>query len=128
MSFEADVIALFATLPGVDNRVWWDTMPDGTPIPATGAMIILQQVGGKDAWYLERGPGVPMPSHKNARVMVTMETHDQLLRNSLKRLIEKAVYQSAFVTQIYGAPRDIYTEQLKLFGSQQQFGIWYPDP
>lgn len=121
--FEETLSALLQPLvPTVP--VYWDTTPDG--FVAGDPCIILQKVGGKAAWYVDKTS--PMPSHKHTRVMVTLWSKSRLVTAPLARLIEKTIAESALIAEPIGAPTDISDSAMKLFGSQQHFGFWYPDP
>jgi hypothetical protein len=120
MSFEADFIALLNPLVG--GKVFFDSTPDGF-LPNVDR-IIVQQVGGKEAWYVDQS----LPSHKHARMQVFVWTTDRLTASPLARLVAKTIAESAFVAEPYGAPASEHQPVLKLFGSRQDFGIWYPDP
>lgn len=121
MSFEADLQQLIATATGKD--VYWDTTPDNYRI--TSATIILQQVGGKASWYLEKES---MPSHKHARVQATVWALSRAIAAPISRLIENTIALGPYVSEPYGAAVGISNPTLTLFGQHQQFGMWYPDP
>lgn len=110
--------------PLVAGQVFWDTTPDAFVL--TAPVIILQQVGGKAAWFVEKE--TPMPSHKNARIQVTIFSKSRIVTAPLARLVEDTIALSSFVSEVLGASVAIHDGDLKLYGSQQQFAFWYPDP
>jgi hypothetical protein len=118
--FETDFMAVLNPL--VANEVYWDTTPDGYGNAAP--FILLQQVGGKAGWYVDQS----QPGMLHARIQVFTWSHDRLVTAPLARLIEKTIAASAFVAEPYGAPVSQHQAALKLFGSRQDFGIWYPEP
>lgn len=118
---ETTVIALLNTL--FSNRVFWNTTPDNFVITAPTA--IVQQVGGKAGRYLANDE---RPDHKHARIMVTMWGKDKLVMAPLARSVENALVMSDLSAEPMGAAIDVFDASQKLFGSQQQFAFWYPDP
>ncbi len=118
---EATVIALLNTL--FANRVYWSTTPDNYTIGAPVALV--QQVGGKSGRYVENDA---KPDHKHARIMVTLWGKDKLVMGPLARTVEDTLVMSDLSAEPMGAAIDVYDASQKLFGSQQQFGFWYPDP
>lgn len=122
MAFEKTMIDLLGPLVG--NRIWWDSLPEGMPLP-TQIFIILQQVGGKSSWYLEKEN---MPSHKHARLQVSVWGTNRLAIAPLQRTIENTIALSPLVAEVYGAPIGAFSGDIALKGSHQQFGIWFPDP
>lgn len=118
--FEADLITLLGPL--VANKVFWDTTPDDFVV--TTPVIILQQVGGKAGWYIDQ----TMPSHKHARIQVRVWARRRMDAAPLARLIEKTIAESAFIAEPFGAAIADNQPDMKLYGTHQAFGIWYPDP
>jgi hypothetical protein len=118
---EADIKALLNPL--VDGRVYWDTTPDGVKIAAP--IILLQQVGGRPNQYATR----ELPSHKHMRLQVrTWTSQGRAVAAPLARLIEDTLVLSDFVIEVVGAPTGDYDDIYKLYGTYQQFNLWYPDP
>lgn len=117
--FEQDLLDLLKPL--VADQVFWDVTPDGYKI--TGPIIILQRVGGKDGWYIDQ----TQSDQKNARMQVGVWAKSRLVAAPLARLVEKTIADSSFVAEPLGAPMDQNQPDLKIFGSIQLFGIWYPD-
>ena len=121
--FEADFMALLMPING--NRVWWTRLPDGMAIAKGQPVIILSRPGGKVHQYVEKDL---VPSHKHTRVQVTIWSDDDLLMRPLARLVEDTLVKSAYPVEVYGAPTDAYDQDGNIVGSEQQFGVWYPDP
>ena len=99
MMFEESFLNIISPL--VVGRVWYDTMPPGYVIAVNAPVIVLQQVGGKARWYVEKDS--PMPDHKHARMMVTVWGRSRLEVAPLARLVELAIAQSSFVAEPSGA-------------------------
>lgn len=120
MSIEKTLTDLIGPL--CSNQIYWDTLPEGYKV--TGPVVIAQQVGGESEWFVENA----MPSHMHARIQIVVWSTRRTTSNALARLIEKTLCEAALVGQPYGAFVAIYEEAMKLFGTRQQFGFWYPDP
>lgn len=118
---EASLIAFFNTYtPG---RVWFNTMPDAASFDDN--FIILQQVGGKTTEYVERDL---VPGYKNARIQMHIWGKSYPVIAALARQIEDALKQSSFIVEFYDAPTAAEDAPLKLFGTLQQFSLWFLDP
>lgn len=121
--FEQTLQTFLLAVPGVDS-VYWDAPPDGHDYKGK-VTLILQKIGGRSQWYMDRNS---MPSHKHARVQVMVWGSSRATVAPVSRAVEDALALSDFVVEAYGAATDNYEPVLKLAGSQQHFGIWYPDP
>lgn len=121
--FEQNFMALLMPLNG--SRVYWKRLPDGMPITPGQPVIILSKPGGKVTQYLEKDL---VPSHKHTRVQVTIWSDDELLTAPLARLVQDTLVKSVYPVEVYGAPVDAYDQDGNIVGSEQQFGVWYPDP
>lgn len=118
MSFEDDFRALLVGLVG--SRVYPDVPPDVPTYP----FITYQQVGGNALWFSEK----EMPSHKHARIQVNVWAKRRAEANSIARAAEAAICASQFAAEPYGALAALYEQSLKIYGTRQDFGCWYPDP
>lgn len=118
MSLEADLKSLWGTL--VSGRLF----PDVIPIGAARPCMVWQQVGGRAGWYIDK----TMPSHKHARIQLFTWSETRLEANSLARQAEKLLCESPIVAEPYGAFTAVHNEALNLYGTRQDFGVWYPDP
>lgn len=121
--FEANFMALLMPING--NRVWWKRLPDGYAIQPGQPVIILSKPSGKSTQYVEKDL---VPSHKHTRVQVTIWGDDDLLIAPLARLVQDTLVKSAYPVEVYGAPMDSYDQDGNIVGTEQQFGVWYPDP
>lgn len=117
MSFESDLRALI--LP-ITTRCY----PDVTPDVATFPLSVYQQVGGQAYAYVEK----KLPDHKHARIQVTIWADSRLDADVMARSVEKAIIESDFTAEAYGAFVALYEPAIKKYGTRQDFGIWYPDP
>lgn len=117
MSFEADLRALI--LP-ITTRCYPDVTPDTPVFP----LAIYQQVGGQAYAYVEK----KLPDHKHARIQITVWGDSRLAVNVMARSIEKAIIESDFAAEAYGAFVALYEPEIKKYGARQDYGIWYPDP
>lgn len=118
MSLEDDLKDLWGPL--TSGRIFADVIPLNAPRPCT----VWQQVGGRAAWYVDN----TMPSHKHARIQLYVWSDRRLEANGLARQAEKLLCESAIVAEPYGAFSAVHNEALNLYGTRQDFGIWYPDP
>jgi|SRR6478736_14890 len=121
--FEADFMAIL--MPLVGDRVWWKRLPDGMAITPGEPVIILSKPGGKAHQYVEKDL---VPSHKHTRVQVTIWCDDDLISMPLARQVEDTLAKCAYPVEIYGAPSDAYDQDGNIVGTDQIFGVWYPDP
>ena len=117
MSFESDLRALIVP---ITTRCYPDVTPDNPIFP----LSVYQQVGGEAYAYLEK----KLPDHKHARVQITVWGAERLAVNAMARQIEKAIIESAFTAEAYGAFVGLYEPELKKYGARQDFGLWYRDP
>lgn len=120
--FEADFMAVL--MPLVGNRVWWNTLSDGMAVSPNAPVIVLQSLPGKATQYVEKDA---VPSHKNMRIQVSI-LGDELLTGPLSRLVQDTLVQSAFNVEVYGGAGGSYDQDANLVGTEQQFGVWFPDP
>jgi hypothetical protein len=120
---EATLIALLN--PTFNEHVYWMLLPDGYVFTPGQPVCILQQMGGKAGRYVESDL---VPDHKHARVQATIWSDDQLITGPKARAVEDLMVTSALQAEPVGAATNLTDEALKLFGSQQQFAFWYPDP
>lgn len=117
MSFESELTLLLNPLFG--GNVFWDVTPDGFK----GApFVIIQQIGGRGYWYYD----FSMPSHKHARLQLNIYHKGRQEVADLARLVEKTICESEMIAELYGAFSSDYEHALKLNGTRQSFGIWYP--
>ncbi len=117
MGLESSLATLLGPL--ADGRATPDVVPEGSDYPA----ITFQQIGGRAGWYAES----TMPSHKHARVQINTWAKTRLESSTLARAIENAFCTSGLIVEPYGAPTAVFEELLNLYGTRQDFGIWFPD-
>lgn len=96
--------------------------PDETPAGPVFPLIVYQQVGGKAGWYLEK----KMPDHRHARMQIETWAKSRKQADSIAAQVEAAICALALPTEPYGAPTSLKEDSLKIYGSRQDFGIWYP--
>ena len=118
MSFESDLRTLLADL--VAERVYPDVAPDVPVFP----YITYQQVGGNSLWFNEKAK----PSHKHARVQFNVWARSRVEANQIARQIENRFITGSFDAEPYGEFVALYESTLKIYGTRQDFGIWYQDP
>lgn len=117
MSFEADFRTLLMT---VVPKVYPDVTPDTTVFPC----CIYQQVGGESYAYVEK----KLPDHKHARMQVTFWADTRAAASQMARDAEKAIIESDYPAEAYGALVALYEPAIKKYGARQDFGVWYVDP
>lgn len=117
MSYENMLSDLIGPLLG--QRFYPDVPPD-TPTYPCG---VYQQVGGQGLWFSERAA----PSHKHARVQITIWADTRQEANQLIRHIENLTCTLPSA-ETFGAAVCAHEESTKKFRARQDFGLWYTDP
>lgn len=116
MTVEADIFNRLKTL--VSNRVY----PDVAPVGAAKPYITYQQVGGEGVNFMENA----VPSKKNGRFQFNAWATTRAEAASLSRQVEDSLVTSpVLLATVMGAPVAIYEEDTKLYGTRQDFGIWF---
>lgn len=116
MSVESN---LFDALKGlVSNRCYPDVAPSNTVRP----FITFQQVGGTAANFLETA----VVGLRNARFQVTCWADTRVAAAALARSAEDAMVTStALRAYVLGAMVADYEEETHLFGTRQDFTVFY---
>lgn len=117
MSIEADLKTLLGPL--VSGRVY----PDVTPDTPTFPLIVYQQVGGRSFAFLDK----TIPGRKHARIQINVWSKNRAQANAIARLAESAIVAGANAAESFGALSALYEEPFKLYGTRQDFGIFYLD-
>ena len=125
MSFETDLAALM--LPLFDAQHFhFDTTPEGA-VPA-GTFCVAQQVGGRDAWYVDN----TLPEWSNARMQFVVWGGPRIdvsnKARALRSLFADNAANGTFYIAPLGAAVSDTNDVLKLRGSRQDFTFWYKDP
>lgn len=115
MTIEADIFNTLKAL--VSNRVYPDVAPAGAEKP----FIVYQQAGGEAINFLEAGA----PAKRNARIQIACWATTRLAAATLARDAEDALTTSALKAYSIGALTAIYEDDTGLYGSRQDFSIWY---
>ena len=120
MSYEAALVAALSPLVG--GRVY----PDEAATQQDGAYILWQQVGGEAVNALDGA----LPGLRHARVQVDCWSGTRKASSDLARAAEAALlaaYPAALPQPpyVYGAFVSRYERDLRLYGTTQDFGIWY---
>ena len=97
-----------------------DTAPDVPVFP----YITYQQAGGNSLWFKEK----VKPSHKHARLQFNVWARTRAEANQIARQIEDRFMTGAFDAEPFGELVALYEDKLKLYGTRQDFGVWYPNP
>lgn len=117
MALEDRLISLLGGL--VEGRAYPDVIPDVPVFP----LLIYQQAGGRDGWYVENR----LPSHRHARIQFHVWAKARQQANTLALLVEKTLAESGLIVEPYGAFTALYEKAQKLHGTRQDFGIWHND-
>jgi hypothetical protein len=115
MSLEAALKTLLG--PITAGRVY----PDKTPPSPVWPLIVYQQVGGQAIDFAEK----TLPDHDHSRVQVFIWAKTRLEASSLARQVRAAIIGSDLTAQTYAAPVSQYQEELDIYGSRTDYGIWY---
>lgn len=126
MTVEADITAICN--PVFNERVWWDSIPDGmTPEEMDDPLVIIQQVGGVDKLYADNT--VHEFQNGNLQFFVWGRRREEV--NAAMNLLRKTLIDSnteELVIIPQGAAVNDYNEVLKLRGRRQNFSVWSKDP
>lgn len=116
MTVEADLFAAIKSLTA--NRVY----PDVAPVDAAKPYITYQQVGGEAVNFMESAA----PGKRNGRFQINCWAETRVAAMSLARQAEDALIESTTLrAYVLGAPVAIYEEDTKLYGTRQDFSIWF---
>lgn len=112
--------AIFALLgPLVDGRCYPDATPDDPQFP----LIVYQVVGGQAHEFLDR----TLPTTENYRVQVFCWSRSRIDTRTLQREVRRLLIEQGKVfdsAQTQGQAINLYEEQLRLYGTRQDFSIW----
>lgn len=116
MALESDLTTLLKT---VCPRVYPDIAPDPMPVRP---FVTYQQVGGEVVNFLERA----LVGKRNARMQINVWADTRLAASVLAGQIEDAIKLStAFQAEPIGAWVSQQEPDLRLYGTLQDFSIWY---
>lgn len=115
MSLEATLYTLLGPLIG--GRCYPDVSPDGATLP----LIIYQQVGGQAVDFVEG----KVPDKDNARVQVHVWSKTRLEASQIARSARVALVEGTAKASTQGAAVSLYDDALKLYGSRQDFSVWF---
>lgn len=126
MTIEALIIEKFGQL--FNNRLWWDTTPDGMLRTAMDEpFAIVEEIGGQFLKYVDNIPH----EFANTNLQFTIWGSQRLAvgqkRNELCALALE-LSDGTFYAMPSGEGRSTYNEILKLRGSIQEMRVWYPNP
>lgn len=116
MSIEQALVE--ALSPLVEGRVSPLVVDD---FEQTYPWITFQQIGGRAGWYLERA----VPSRLNARVQLNTWAKSMTEAADLARRIEQRICVAFDAAEPLGAFTATYEERVNLYGTRQDFSIWY---
>ena len=122
MGLEVTLRDLLKAETGKD--VFWNSTTEGYKV--TAPVIILQQVGGKAYRYVNNDG--PAPSHKHARIQVSVMGRMYLDVITLSRQVEDILAASNIISEPYGAAVVESEPDLSISVANQQFGMWFVDP
>lgn len=116
MTVEADI---FNALKGlVSNRVYPDVAPEGAARP----YITYQQVGGGAVNFVDP----TIPSKRNGRFQINVWANTRAAASTLARQVEDALRATAALqTTVLSAPVASYEPDTKLYGTLQDFSVWF---
>ncbi len=116
MTVESQIFNALKTL--VSERVYPDVAPDQPVLP----YITYQGVGGSAINFIDGD----LPGKRNARIQVTIWASTRLEASALAEQAEDAMRTvTALQTTVLGAAVSDYEEETKLYGSRQDFSVWY---
>lgn len=116
MTLEADLYSCLGALCA--NRVYPIVAPRGAALPH----IVYQQIGGEGLNFLESAE----PSKKNSRFQIRTWAATHAAAVALARSIEdRLVASTTLRATVLGAFIDTSEDDLDLYGTLQDFSIWY---
>lgn len=110
------VAAALAALAG--GRVY----PRVAPPRSVKPYIVFQGAGGVDETTFD-GPD----TLQNRRMQVTVWSADSVEADSINKQVRDALTAEPVLGTPIGAPTDVYEDDTKLYGSRQDFSIWYQE-
>ncbi|MGE3346056.1 MAG: DUF3168 domain-containing protein [Ramlibacter sp.] len=118
MSLESDLLALLGS--SFAGRLF----PDVAPANTTRPYGTWQQVGGESVTFVEAAKA----SKKNARIQINVWGITRLEANAKARAIEDLMVANApLQATALGAFTAVYEEDTKLYGTRQDFSVWFTD-
>lgn len=115
MSMESDVVAALTSL--VSGRVY----PSVAPSNPTKPYIVYTGAGGVAFNFLESAA----VGLRNSRLQVSCWATTRMAANALAIAAENALIASALKAYVLGAMQTPYDEQTKLYGTHQDFSVFY---
>lgn len=115
MSLESDLYDVLGPLVG--GRAY----PDFGKLGVATPFITYVQAGGRAINYLESG----VIGKRNARIQVNCEASTRLAANQLARDVEDALMLSGLKAYVLGAFSVTSNSDLGLYGTRQDFSVWY---
>ncbi|CAD6536389.1 hypothetical protein LMG27952_03142 [Paraburkholderia hiiakae] len=100
------------------GRVYPSVAPSGAARP----YIVYQGVGGADETTLAGADTL-----QNRRIQVTAWSTTSAEADSINQQIRAALTAAPIGGVPIGAPVDVYEDDTKLYGSRQDFSIWYQE-
>jgi hypothetical protein len=115
MSVESDLFGVLGPL--VSSRAY----PDVAPLGATLPYITYQQVGGNAINFLSG-----IPDQRNGRFQINVWASTRSDASTLIRQVEDALRLSTTLrATTQGGAVSGYEDELKLYGSRQDFSVWF---
>lgn len=112
---------LFTALRGlVNDRVYRDVAPE-TNTSTDRPYVTFQQIGGKVVNFMS---SETLPNRKNARVQVNVWGNDRDGVAALARLVEDGLRP---LGSVLSGPVAVTETDRRLYGSRQDFSVWYVD-
>lgn len=113
---ESIVDAALVALAG--GRVYPDVAPAGAPTP----YIVYQSVGGVDETTFDGTDTL-----QNSRMQVAVWSATRAEAASIIKQVRAALTAEPVAGVPIGAPVSVYEDGTKLYGSRQDFSIWYQE-
>lgn len=108
----------FATLgPLAGNRCYPDTAPNGAARP----YMTYIQIGGRAENFLESEP----VGKRNGRFQINCWADTRAAAIALARSVEDTLVSSSLQAFVLGAPSAEYDDVVRLYGTRQDFSVWF---
>ncbi|WP_153135172.1 DUF3168 domain-containing protein [Paraburkholderia agricolaris] len=114
----AESITAVALKPLAGGRVY----PDVAPASPTKPYIVYQSVGGVDETTFD-GPD----TLQNSRMQVAVWATTRAEAATIIKQVRSGLTAAPVLGTPIGAPVSVYEDDTKLYGSRQDFSIWYQE-
>jgi hypothetical protein len=122
MTVEADLFLALKSLVTADANGIFSIFPDVAPAGTAVPYLTFQQVGGQVVSFMESA----VVGKRNGRFQLNCWASTRAAAAALSRQVEDALVTNTTLRAIpIGAPIATYEEDTLLYGTSQDFSIWF---